>query len=69
MTMTEHEPRSAQPSVLAAIEQHISTRETAEILADPDALRGLNEGRESELTGDITYGVDAVRALLAKRRR
>jgi hypothetical protein len=67
--MTQHEHSRAQPTVLIAIEQYLSARETAEILADPDALRGLDEGRKSELTGDITYGVDAARALLAERRR
>ncbi|HEY3810350.1 MAG TPA: hypothetical protein VGL49_02865 [Acidimicrobiales bacterium] len=41
--------------------------ETAEILADPEALRGLAEARESEQAGDVTYGVEAARALLADR--
>jgi hypothetical protein len=34
-----------------AIEQYLSARETAEILADPDALRNLAEARECELIG------------------
>jgi hypothetical protein len=33
------------------------------------ALRGLAEARESEQAGDVVYGADAVRALLAKRKR
>ncbi len=44
-------------------------RETAEILADPAALRGLADARESEQAGDIIYGVAAARALLAERKR
>jgi hypothetical protein len=51
MATTENEHRSAQPTVLAAIEQYLSARETAEILADPDALRNLAEARECELIG------------------
>jgi hypothetical protein len=67
--MTENEHRSAQPTALVAIEQYLSARETAEILADPDALQGLADARESELTGDITYGAEAAPALLAERTR
>jgi hypothetical protein len=52
-----------------AIEQYLSIRETAEILADPAALRGLAEAREAEQTGDVVYGTEAVRALLAERNR
>ena len=44
-------------------------RETTEILADPAALRGLAEARESEQAGDVVYGAAAARALLAKHRR
>jgi PHD/YefM family antitoxin component YafN of YafNO toxin-antitoxin module len=54
---------------LVAIEEYLSARETAEILADPEALRGLAEARESEQAGDVTYGVEAARALLADRKR
>jgi hypothetical protein len=69
IAMTEHKHRSAQPTVLVEIEQYLSARETAEILADPGALRGMAEARESELTSDITYGTDVARALLIDRRR
>lgn len=58
-----------QQTVLVAIEEYLSARETAEILADPAALRGLAEARESVQAGDIVYGVEAARALLAERRR
>jgi hypothetical protein len=59
--MNEDEHRSAQPTVLVAMEQYLSVRENAEILADPNALRSLAEGRKSELTGGI-YGADTARA-------
>jgi predicted transcriptional regulator len=63
---TEH--RSVQQTVLVAIEEYLSTRETAAILADPVALRNLAEARESELVGDVVYGTQAARALLAERK-
>jgi PHD/YefM family antitoxin component YafN of YafNO toxin-antitoxin module len=55
--------------VLVAVEEYLSLRETAEILADPAALRGLAEARESEQAGDIVYGTEAARALLTDRKR
>ena len=67
--LAENEHRSVQQTVLVAIEEYLSVAETAEILADPAALRGLAEARESEQAGDITYGADAARALLAERKR
>jgi len=67
--VAEIEHRSVQQTVLVAIEEYLSMRETAEILADPAALRGLAEARESELAGDIIYGTEAARALLAERKR
>jgi predicted transcriptional regulator len=63
---TEH--RSVQQTVLVAIEEYLSTRETAAILADPVALRNLAEARESELVGDVVYGTEAAHALLAERK-
>jgi predicted transcriptional regulator len=67
--VAEFEHRSMQQTVLVAIEEYLSLRETMEILADPAALRGLAEARESEQTGDVVYGVEAARALLAERKR
>jgi len=55
--------------VLVAVEEYLSARETAEILADPAALRGLAEAREAEQAGDVVYGTEAARALLAERKR
>ena len=43
--VAEVEHRSVQQTVLVAIEEYLSMRETAEILADPSALRGLAEAR------------------------
>jgi predicted transcriptional regulator len=63
------EHRSVQQTVLVAIEEYLSMRETAEILADSAALRGLAEARESEHAGDVVYGAEAARGLLAERRK
>jgi len=65
----ESEHRSVQQTVLLAIEEYLSARETAEILADPAALRGLAEAMESEQAGDVVYGIEAARALLAERKQ
>ena len=67
--VAEIEHRSVQQTVLVAIEEYLSLRETAEILADPAALRALAEARESEQAGDVVFGVEAARALLAERKR
>jgi predicted transcriptional regulator len=67
--VAEIEHRSVQQTVLVAIEEYLSLRETGEILADPSALRGLAEARESEQAGDVAFGVEAARALLAERKR
>lgn len=67
--VAETEHRSVQQTVLVAIEEYLSTRETAEILADPVALRSLAEARESELAGNVVYGTEAARALLAERKK
>ena len=67
--VAEIEHRSVQQTVLVAIEEYLSMHETAEILADPVALRGLAEARESEQAGNVVYGAEAARALLAKRKR
>jgi len=67
--VAEIEHRSVQQTVLVAIEEYLSLRETAEILADPAALHSLAEARESEQAGDVVYGIEAARALLAERKR
>jgi predicted transcriptional regulator len=65
----ESEHRSVQQTVLLAIEEYLSARETEEILADPAGLRSLAEAMESERAGDVVYGVEAARALLSERKR
>jgi predicted transcriptional regulator len=67
--VAETEHRSVQQTVLVAVEEYLSARETAEILADPAALRGLAEAREAEQAGDVVYGIEAARALLAEPKR
>jgi PHD/YefM family antitoxin component YafN of YafNO toxin-antitoxin module len=67
--VAETEHRSLQQTVLVAVETYLSMRETAEILADPAALRGLAEAREAEQMGDVVYGSAAARALLSERKR
>ena len=67
--VAEVEHRSVQQTVLVAIEEYLSMRETAEILADAAALRGLAEARESEQAGDVVYGTEAARVLLSERKR
>jgi PHD/YefM family antitoxin component YafN of YafNO toxin-antitoxin module len=67
--VAETEHRSVQQTVLVAVEEYLSMRETAEILTDPAALRGLAEAREAEQAGDVVYGTEAARALLTERER
>ena len=66
--VAQEEHRSLHQAVVHAVETYLTHRETAEIKADPDTLRGLAEAREAIQTGDIVYGTDAVRALLDGRR-
>jgi hypothetical protein len=63
----EEDHRSVHQTVVHAIEIYLALRETSEIKADPDTLRALAEARESAREGDIIYGTEAVRALLAGR--
>lgn len=67
-TAAEEDHRSMHQAVVHAIEIYLTLRETAEIKADPDALRALAEAREGIREGDVVYGTEAVRALLAGRR-
>lgn len=59
--------RSVHQTVIRAIESYLAARETAEIKADPAALRALAEAREAVRDGDVVYGTDAARALLDGR--
>ena len=50
------------------IETYLALRETAEVRADPEALRALAEARQAVQEGDVIYGADAVRDLLNGRQ-
>lgn len=63
----DEDRRSVQQTVVLAIEAFLAQRETAEIEADPGALRALAEAREAVRGGDVVYGVDAARALVRGR--
>jgi len=63
----EEDRRSVQQTVLLAIESYLARRETAEIKADADTLRGLAEAREQVSRGEV-YSTDDVRAALNERR-
>jgi predicted transcriptional regulator len=60
--------RSVNQAVVHAVETYLSLRETAEIKADPPALRALAQAREAVRTGDVVYGTEAAQALLTSRR-
>jgi PHD/YefM family antitoxin component YafN of YafNO toxin-antitoxin module len=64
----EEDHRSVQQAVVLAVETYLALRETAEIKADPDALRALAEAREAVRAGDVVYGTEAVHALVKGRR-
>jgi predicted transcriptional regulator len=60
--------RSVHQTIVLAVELFLAARETAEIKADPEALRALAEARQAVREGDIVYGADAARALIRGRR-
>ena len=64
----EEDRRSLHQAVIHAVETYLALRETAEIKADPDALRALAEAREAVRAGDVVYGTEAARALVDGRR-
>ncbi len=64
----EEDRRSLHQTIVLAIETFLALRETAEVKADADALRALAEAREAVAAGDVVYGTDSVRALIAQRR-
>lgn len=66
--VAEEDRRSTQQTVILAIETYLALRETAQVKADPEALRALAEAREGVRAGDVVYGTEAVRELLGGRR-
>ncbi len=67
-TAADEDRRSGHQTVLLAIETYRALRETAEIKANPDALRAFAEACEAVRWGDVVYDTEAVRALLRGRR-
>ena len=64
----EEDRRSLHQAVIHAVETYLALRGTAEIKADPDALRALAEAREAVRAGGVVYDTEAVRALVDGRR-
>ena len=64
----EEDRRSVHQTVVLAIELFLAARETAQVKADPEALRALAEARQAVRDGDVIYGTEAVRGLLRGRR-
>ncbi len=64
----EEDRRSVHQTIVLAIETFLALRETVEVKADADTLRALAEAREAVAAGDVVYGTDSVRALIAQRR-
>lgn len=60
--------RSVHQTVIRAVEWYLAERETAEIKADPEALRALAAARESVRDGEVVYGAEAVHDLLQPHR-
>jgi predicted transcriptional regulator len=56
----EEDRRSPHQAVVHAVETYLAIRETAEIKADPDALRSLADARAAIREGDVVYGADAL---------
>jgi predicted transcriptional regulator len=66
--VAEEDRRSVQQTVVLAVEAFLALRETAEVRADPEALRALAEARQAVQEGDVVYGADAARDLLRGRQ-
>ena len=64
----EEDHRSLHQEIVHAVEFYLAARETLEVTSDPDALRALAEARDAVRAGDVVYGSDAVRALVARHR-
>ena len=64
----EEDHRSVHQTIVLAIETYLALRETAEVKADPEALRALAEARQAVQDGNVVYGADAVRDLLNRRQ-
>lgn len=65
--VAEEDRRSVHQTVVHAVETYLAQRETEEVRSDPDTLRALAEAQEGLRRGDVVYGTDAIRALVAER--
>jgi hypothetical protein len=63
----EEDHCTVDQTVALAVQIYLAFRETAEVRADPEALRALAEARKAVQDGDIVCGAAAVRALLRDR--
>jgi hypothetical protein len=52
----EEDYRSARPTLVLAVETYLALRETAEVRADPEALRALAKARQAVQEGDVVCG-------------
>jgi predicted transcriptional regulator len=66
--VAEEDRRSVHQTVVLAIELFLAARETAQVKADPEALRALAEAQQAVRDGDVVYGTDAVSAMVSGRR-
>ena len=67
--VAETEHRSVQQTVLVAIEEYLHCARPRKSWLTRQRFAGLAEARESEQAGDVVYGTEAARALLAERKR
>lgn len=64
----EEDHRSVHQTVVRAVELYLAARETEEVRADPEALRGLADARAAVGAGDIAYGPEAIQKLVDNPR-
>jgi predicted transcriptional regulator len=64
----EEDRRSTHQTVILAVETYLAARQTAEVKADPEALRALAEAHQVVRAGDVVYGTEEARKLLGGRR-
>ena len=67
-TVAAEDHHSLHQTVVHALETYLGLPETAEVKADPEALRSLAEAREAVRAGDIVHGTEPVRQMLRGRR-
>lgn len=66
--VAKEDHRSVHQSVVMAIEAWLAARETAEIKADPDALRALAAAREEAGRGQVSTTAEVLASLAARQR-